>query len=167
MHGGHGADLLLRRRVTCERPPVGGRCQGSTRAGSTGPYAGAASHYDTLGLTPAATHEEVREAYIERALRHHPDRQEGQDLAGLAEAERRMQAVNEAWSVLGNREGRAAYDAELGITRDEDGVIVGDLEPAPPTGLRGHARHYVALLLGLGLLVAFFVFTAYAGAGRS
>ena len=167
MHGGHGADLLLRRRVTCERPPVGGRCQGSARAGSTGPYAGAASHYDTLGLTPAATHEEVREAYIERALRHHPDRQEGQDLAGLAEAERRMQAVNEAWSVLGNREGRAAYDAELGITRDEDGVIVGDLEPVPSSGLRGHARHYVALLLGLGLLVAFFVFTAYAGAGRS
>ena len=135
--------------------------------GRTDPYAGEASHYDTLGLTPAATHEEVRQAYIARALQHHPDRQEGQDLAGLAQAERRMQEVNGAWAVLGDRDARAAYDAELGIVRED-----GDLEDVPvvephPVGLRANARRFVPLVIGLGLLVLFLVFTAYAGSPRS
>jgi hypothetical protein len=162
VHGGHRQDLLRSVVVVSAW-----RVHPSAAGVKGGPYAGAASHYDTLGLTPAATHEEVREAYIERALLHHPDRQERQDLAALAEAERRMQAVNEAWGVLGNREARAAYDAELGITRDADGAIVEDLEPAPPVGRVGHARQLVTLAVVLGLLAAFFVFTAYAGAGRS
>jgi curved DNA-binding protein CbpA len=132
-----------------------------------GPYPGAASHYDTLGLTPAATHEEVRQAYIERALRHHPDRQEGQDVAGRAEAERRMQEVNGAWAVLGDRDARAAYDAELGIDRDDAGAISDHLQPFHPGGVRANVRPFVTLILALGLLLVFFVFTAYAGAGRN
>lgn len=127
------------------------------------PYAGEANHYDTLGLTPAASHEEVREAYIERALRFHPDRQEGQDVAGRAAAERHMQDVNGAWSVLGNREARAAYDAELGIVRTE-----GDLDDVPPAvqvgmGFRDTVRRFLPLWILLGLLAAIFLFTAYAG----
>jgi curved DNA-binding protein CbpA len=132
-----------------------------------GPYPGTASHYDTLGLTPAATHEEIRQAYIERALRHHPDRQDGQDAAARADAERQMQEVNGAWAVLADRDARAAYDAELGIDRDEAGPIVDDLEPGRPVGLRANVRPFVALILALGLLLVFFVFTAYAGAGRN
>jgi DnaJ-class molecular chaperone len=125
-----------------------------------------ATHYDTLGLTPAATHDEVRQAYIERALRHHPDRHEGLDLAGLADAGRRMQDVNDAWGVLGDREARAAYDGSLGIGRDDDGTAV-DLTdaagPGRPPGLRATLRRFRSLFVVLGLLVAFFVFTAYAG----
>ena len=136
---------------------------------------GGASHYDTLGLTAAATHDEVRQAYIERALRHHPDRQDGRDLAGRAEAERRMQEVNAAWSVLGNREARAAYDADLGIPRREgdlDDVPPADLAETPadllaPHGVRSVLRRLLPLLLVLAGLLAFLVFTAYAGAGRS
>jgi curved DNA-binding protein CbpA len=108
----------------------------------------------------------VREAYIERALRHHPDRQEGRDLSGRADAERRMQDVNEAWGVLGSREARAAYDAAVGIVRDEDGTVVdltGGDATAHPTGLRATLRRFLALFVVLGLLVAFVVFTAYAG----
>jgi len=142
--------------------------RGCPRAGRTPPYAGEASHYDTLGLTPAATHEEVREAYIARALRHHPDRQEGQDVAGLAQAERLMQEVNGAWAVLGDRDARAAYDAELGIVRGDDGELddVAWVEPSP-VGVRANVRRFVPLLIGLGLVVLFLVFTAYAGSPRS
>jgi curved DNA-binding protein CbpA len=112
----------------------------------------------------------VRQAYIERALRHHPDRQVGQDVAGHAESERRMQAVNSAWAVLGDREARAAYDAELGIVRvderddDGDGVDpVIDLRHPERTPL----RRFVPLAVFLALALLFLVFTAYAGAPRS
>ncbi len=155
-----GSDLLRRGRC---------RFRGSSCAAdlSRGPYAGEASHYETLGLTPAATHEEVRQAYIERALRFHPDRQEGQDVAGRAEAERRMQAVNGAWAVLGDREGRAAYDAELGITREGDDPFDDESAAPAPAGLRATLRRFVGLFVVLALLALFLVFTAYAGAGRS
>jgi curved DNA-binding protein CbpA len=112
----------------------------------------------------------VRQAYIERALRHHPDRQGGQDVAGLAESERRMQEVNGAWAVLGDREARAAYDAELGIVRvdehddgwqDDEGVI--DLRHPERTPL----RRFVPVAVFLVLALLFLVFTAYAGAPRS
>ena len=78
-----------------------------------------------------------------------------------------MQAVNVAWGVLGDRDARAAYDAELGIVRDEDRLVVEDHDDAEVVRAPAGLRRYVPLLVVLGLLFAFFVFTAYAGAGRS
>jgi curved DNA-binding protein CbpA len=109
----------------------------------------------------------VRQAYIERALIHHPDRQDGQDVAGRAAAERRMQDVNGAWAVLGNREARAGYDAELGIVREEGELDDVPLADARPVGMRATLRRFVPLVIGLGLIVLFLVFTAYAGSPRS
>jgi curved DNA-binding protein CbpA len=108
----------------------------------------------------------VRQAYIAHALRHHPDRQEHLDVAGRAEAERRMQAVNGAWEVLGDREARAAYDAQLGIVRTVDPGP--DLDE-PVIGLQAPsgARRFVPLAVFLGLAILFLVVTAYAGAPRS
>jgi hypothetical protein len=63
------------------------------------------THYDTLGVSPAAGPEEVRRAWLSRAREHHPDR--GGDPA-------RMRAVNEAWSVLGDPDARRRYDRSLG-----------------------------------------------------
>jgi hypothetical protein len=132
--------------------------------GAASSYAEAATHYDTLGLTPSSTHEEVRQAYIDRALRHHPDRQDGQDLAGRAEAERRMQEANAAWAVLGNREARAAYDAELGLVPDaEDPSGWDPMAAAAPVDVRTTLRRFAPILIVLALLAAIFVFTAYAG----
>ena len=138
--------------------------RGFPRGGGSSSYAWGANHYDTLGLTPSSTHEEVRQAYIDRALRHHPDRQEGQDLAGRAEAERRMQEANAAWAVLGNREARAAYDAELGLVPEtEDGPGWDPMAAAAPVGVRTTLRRFAPILIVLALLAAIFVFTAYAG----
>ena len=106
----------------------------------------------------------MRQAYIERALRHHPDRQEGQDLAGRAEAERRMQEANAAWAVLGNREARAAYDADLGLGPEAEEPSGWDpMAAASPVGVRTTIRRFAPILIVLALLAAIFVFTAYAG----
>jgi curved DNA-binding protein CbpA len=123
-----------------------------------------ASHYEALGLTPSSTHEEVRQAYIERALRYHPDRQDRRDVAEMAEAERRMQEANDAWAVLGDRAARAAYDAELVRT----GRLPPPEEALPPEPGPGiGVLRLVPIVAVLVVLAAIFVFTAYAGsAGR-
>lgn len=126
------------------------------RSGEPDPYAGRASYYDVLGIDPAATHDEVRQAYIERALRYHPDRQREVGEADRVLADRQMQEVNQAWAVLGDAVARASYDADLG------------LPPPPPAGADGDAvegpswRHLLPVALVLAVLLAVFVFTAYA-----
>jgi preprotein translocase subunit Sec63 len=128
-------------------------------------YAVAATLYDVLGVTPSSSHEEPRRAYIDRALRYHPDRQEHEDLAGRAEAERRMQDANAAWAVLGDREARAAYDAELveaGILDPPDHEEGPEVAPEP---VRARLTRLLPLLVVLVVLGAIFLFTAYAGSG--
>ena len=63
------------------------------------------SHYDVLGVSPAAKADAVRRAYLRQARRWHPDRPSGDP--------ERMRAVNEAWQVLGDLRSRAAYDRTL------------------------------------------------------
>jgi hypothetical protein len=69
--------------------------------------------YDRLGATPEASSDELRRAFVARARQHHPDLES--DPARRRAAERRMQEVNAAWSVLGDPARRAAYDRSLGI----------------------------------------------------
>lgn len=107
----------------------------------------------------------MRQAYIDHALRYHPDRQEGQDVAGRAEAGRRMQEANAAWAVLGDREARAAYDAALGVPPPE-AHPAGPAVAAPPVervGVRTTLRRFAPLLILAALLAAVFLFTAYGG----
>jgi curved DNA-binding protein CbpA len=62
------------------------------------------SHYDVLGLSAAATPDEVRTAYRSAARDSHPDT--GGD-------DQRMRDLNAAWHVLGDPVRRAAYDRHL------------------------------------------------------
>lgn len=73
---------------------------------------GTASHYRRLGVTPAASTAEIRDAYRSLAGRFHPDRLAGSGDAERALAERRMREINEAWRVLGDPDRRRAYDRE-------------------------------------------------------
>ena len=63
------------------------------------------THYDVLGLTPAADDAEIRRTYLELARMLHPDAGGGDPDA--------MVVLNEAWAVLGDPEARARYDASL------------------------------------------------------
>lgn len=66
--------------------------------------------YEVLGTASEATSEEIRRAYVGLARRHHPDFFAQATSAQRADAERRMQAVNEAWAQVGTEERRRAYD---------------------------------------------------------
>lgn len=144
------------------------------------------NHYEILGVTRTADHDQIRRAYLSAARRWHPDRHSGKPVADAERAEQAMRRVNQAWSVLGDKANREAYDRQLipkpgetganrGI-RTDDGVTRIDprlLDPAYLAARRdaqlndisnrsSFVLRSVPLLAVLGFLVAIFVFTAYA-----
>ena len=145
-----------------------------------------ASHYQVLGVEPTAEHAEIRRAYHQAARRWHPDRFATAAPAEAERAEVEMRRVNEAWTVLSNQATRRVYDQRVvngtghreGVRVDE-GVTRIDPRLLDPSFLasRRHAQFdeishrtsivvRVAPVLALvGLLVAIFVFTAYARSG--
>ncbi|MFM7069180.1 MAG: J domain-containing protein [Actinomycetes bacterium] len=78
------------------------------------------SHYSVLGVADGADPAEVRRAYLALARAHHPDLQPAG--AERDRAERRMQAVNEAWAVLSDPDARRSYDQHLGLVDADDSV---------------------------------------------
>jgi molecular chaperone DnaJ len=62
-------------------------------------------YYRTLGVARDALPEEIKKAYRQQALKHHPDRNPGN-----REAEERFKEAAEAYSVLGDPEKRSIYD---------------------------------------------------------
>ncbi|MDH3294358.1 MAG: J domain-containing protein [Acidimicrobiia bacterium] len=148
------------------------------------------SHYEVLGVARTAAYDEIRRAYLEAARRWHPDRMGSASAAEVATAETAMREVNEAWSVLGDRERRLAYDRQLWSASSpfdrqeaESGADPRALRIDPrlldPEFLAARrdaqlndisdrsavAVRALPVLLVLGLLVGIFVFTAYADRG--
>jgi molecular chaperone DnaJ len=67
-------------------------------------------HYRTLQVTRDADPAVIDRAYKALSLRHHPDRTTPRE---RGQATRRMQRINEAYSVLSDPARRARYDATL------------------------------------------------------
>lgn len=63
------------------------------------------SHYDALGISPAATQNDIKQAYYNLSKVYHPDRNEGSDTAA-----EKFRAITEAYEVLGNYRLRKLYD---------------------------------------------------------
>jgi hypothetical protein len=137
-----------------------------------------------------ADHDEIRRAYLDAARRWHPDRLGGATDAEAARAETAMRQVNEAWSVLGERARREAYDRQLvvhsspfgesghGGEADSRAIRIDPrlLDPEFLAARRDAQLNEISdrsavavralpVLLVLGLLVGIFVFTAYADRG--
>lgn len=85
-------------------------------------------YYATLGVSRAATPEEIKKAHLKLARKHHPDLNPGDK-----EAERRFKEVQEAFEVLSDPEKRKLYD-ELGPNWKAGA------EFRPPPGWEGAAR---------------------------
>lgn len=65
------------------------------------------NYYEILGVSKAATKEEIREAYLKLAKKYHPDTSKEEN------AEEMMTKINEAYNVLGDENKRAKYDLDL------------------------------------------------------
>ena len=62
-------------------------------------------YYEVLGVSRECSCDELRKAYRREALKHHPDRNQGD-----AAAEAKFKEVNEAYQVLSDDEKRRIYD---------------------------------------------------------
>lgn len=61
-------------------------------------------YYDTLGVPRGSTEDEIKTAYRKLVRQYHPDTNKSPD------AEKKMAEINEAYSVLSNKEKKAQYD---------------------------------------------------------
>jgi len=94
------------------------------------------THYDTLGVPPTATAKQIAAAYKRKARLVHPDRHHGADARVMAEAERAMRAVNEAWEVLGDPVHRRVYDESLRPARPTPPATAPPASAPPATAPR-------------------------------
>ncbi|XP_062563767.1 dnaJ homolog subfamily C member 30, mitochondrial [Armigeres subalbatus] len=63
------------------------------------------SHYDSLGLSPAATQNDIKQAYYKLSKLYHPDKNKDSDNAA-----EKFRSITEAYEVLGNYRLRKLYD---------------------------------------------------------
>lgn len=108
-------------------------CCSCSRGAVPSPEA-ATSYYDILGVGPSSDHEAIRQAFVSKALLHHPDHAPSDDPDMVAEAAYRMREVNEAWSVLRDPEKRAGYDRSIGLRPS--------LDPLGAAGAGGNADDF-------------------------
>ena len=64
-------------------------------------------YYDILGVAKNASEEDIKKAYRKLAMKHHPDRNQGDD---AKKSEDKFKEVKEAYEMLSDGQKRAAYD---------------------------------------------------------
>lgn len=152
-------------------------------------YPSLSTHYETLGVSPAAGHDEIRRAYLNAARTYHPDKFVNESAARSEHAEDSMRQANEAWRVLGDDSRRARYDeairfgaqsgarpSRVDSIRTDDGITRVDPRLLDPQFLANRRTSQVEeldkqhssilrvipVLAFFGLLIGIFIFTAYA-----
>src|SRR5881394_3054812 len=64
-------------------------------------------YYTVLGVAKNASDEDIKKAYRKLAMKHHPDRNQGD---GTKKAEEHFKEAKEAYEMLSDPQKRAAYD---------------------------------------------------------
>src|SRR3954452_9528854 len=64
-------------------------------------------YYDVLGVTKNASDDDIKKAYRKLAMKHHPDRNQGDD---AKKSEDKFKEAKEAYEMLTDPQKRAAYD---------------------------------------------------------
>ena len=94
-------------------------------------------YYDILGVPKNASEEDIKKAYRKLAMKHHPDRNQGDD---AKKAEERFKEGKEAYEMLSDAQKRAAYDqyGHAGV----DPNMAGGRGGAGPEGFGGFAEAF-------------------------
>ena len=66
-------------------------------------------YYDVLGVPKNASDEDIKKAYRKLAMKHHPDRNQGEG-EDAKKAEEKFKEAKEAYEMLSDAQKRAAYD---------------------------------------------------------
>lgn len=72
------------------------------------------NYYERLGISRIASHDEIRGAYRQFAMKYHPDRNPKNK-----DAETQFKAISEAYSTLNDSLKRAQYDAAFETIKQE------------------------------------------------
>jgi molecular chaperone DnaJ len=80
-------------------------------------------YYALLGVSRDASDAEIKKAFRQLALKHHPDRNPGD-----AQAEERFKLINEAYAVLSDPDKRVQYDRYGRVDLPPGGVDLGGFE---------------------------------------
>ncbi|XP_076684263.1 uncharacterized protein LOC143377153 [Andrena cerasifolii] len=67
------------------------------------------THYDTLKVSPNATHNEIKSAYYKLTLQYHPDKNKSDS------AREMFQDISNAYEVIGNYQTRKQYDRSIAV----------------------------------------------------
>ncbi|KAG9142316.1 hypothetical protein Leryth_007732 [Lithospermum erythrorhizon] len=86
--------------------------------------AGGGSYYTILGVNSDSSDEEIRRAYRKLAMKWHPDKWANSPTL-LNEAKRKFQQIQEAYSVLSDRNKRTMYAAGLYSPYDDEEEVEG------------------------------------------
>jgi curved DNA-binding protein CbpA len=107
------------------------------------------TYYEELGVAPAASSEEIRDAFRTLVRLLHPDQQTDAQLKDVAE--KQMRKLNRIYAVLSDPERRRLYDEVL----DDDGPEVATGRTFKPGVVKaiGRMGWVVAILLSAGLLI--------------
>lgn len=64
------------------------------------------NYYDVLGVPKNATQKQIKDAYYKLAMKHHPDKNQGN-------LTQKFREIKEAYDVLSNESGRMKYDNSM------------------------------------------------------
>jgi molecular chaperone DnaJ len=93
-------------------------------------------YYEVLGVPKNATEDDIKKAYRKLAMKHHPDRNQGD---GAKAAEEKFKEAKEAYEMLSDGQKRAAYDqyGHAGVDPNMGGARGGG-----PEGFGGFAEAF-------------------------
>ncbi len=94
-------------------------------------------YYDVLGVAKNASDDDIKKAYRKLAMKHHPDRNQGDD---ARKAEEKFKEAKEAYEMLSDPQKRAAYD-QFGHAGVDPSMAAGRGGPGPE-GFGGFAEAF-------------------------
>src|SRR2546421_10065884 len=96
-------------------------------------------YYEVLGVAKNASEDDIKKAYRKLAMKHHPDRNQGD---GTKKAEEHFKEAKEAYEMLSDPQKRAAYD-QYGHAGVDPSMAASGFRGGPgPEGFGGFAEAF-------------------------